>query len=202
MNSGSATARGGEAADASKPITSATARTTAEGCRAGRLRLGASLVHTINTRGSSAGDRSPPEVSPAPLTSAPRDVTVSQRRSPALGTRERRPEGAGKPGSACLGFCAGQGLASTGLQTAVRFLESARSSCRASLMTTRKPISGPAPRHGAGRIAGAKPVSRPLPAPAVSPAGAYSGWPDSSARQAGPARARAGRFDPCRRITH
>ena len=33
----------------------------------------------------------------------------------------------------------------------------------------------------------------PLPDPAVSPARAFPGWPDSSARQAGPARARAGR---------
>jgi hypothetical protein len=42
-------------------------------------------------------------------------------------------------------------------------------------------------------LGGAKPVSRPLPDPAVSPAGAFPGWPDSSAWQAGPARARAGR---------
>jgi hypothetical protein len=42
-------------------------------------------------------------------------------------------------------------------------------------------------------LGGAKPVSRPLPDPAVSPAGAFPGWPDSSAWQASPARARAGR---------
>jgi hypothetical protein len=42
-------------------------------------------------------------------------------------------------------------------------------------------------------LGGATPGSRPLPDPAVSPAGAFPGWPDSSARQAGPARARAGR---------
>ena len=41
-------------------------------------------------------------------------------------------------------------------------------------------------------LGGAKPVSRPLPDSAVSPAGAFPAWPDSSARQAGPARARAG----------
>jgi len=42
-------------------------------------------------------------------------------------------------------------------------------------------------------LGGGKPVPRPLPDPAVSPAGAFPGWPDASARQAGPARARTGR---------
>jgi hypothetical protein len=37
------------------------------------------------------------------------------------------------------------------------------------------------------------PFPAPLPDPAVCPAGAFPGWSDSSARQAGPARARAGR---------
>jgi hypothetical protein len=42
-------------------------------------------------------------------------------------------------------------------------------------------------------LGGTKPVSRLLPDPAVSPAGAFPGWPDSRERQAGPPRARAGR---------
>jgi len=42
-------------------------------------------------------------------------------------------------------------------------------------------------------LGGAKPVSRPVPDLAISPAGAFPGWPDSGARQAGPAVARAGR---------
>jgi hypothetical protein len=42
-------------------------------------------------------------------------------------------------------------------------------------------------------LGGAKPVSRPLPDPAISPAGAVPGWPDTRVRQAGPTRTRAGR---------
>ena len=45
----------------------------------------------------------------------------------------------------------------------------------------------------ARNLDGAKRVSRPLPDAAVSPAGGSPGWPDSSARQAGLARHRAGR---------
>jgi hypothetical protein len=43
------------------------------------------------------------------------------------------------------------------------------------------------------REGGPKPVSCPIPGPAVSLVGVFPGWPDSSARRAGPARARAGR---------
>jgi hypothetical protein len=44
-------------------------------------------------------------------------------------------------------------------------------------------------------LGGAKPVSRPLPDPAISPAGAVSGWPDTRVRQAGPTRTRAAKTD-------
>jgi hypothetical protein len=50
-------------------------------------------------------------------------------------------------------------------------------------------------------LGGPKLFPAPLPGPALSPAGHSQGGRTLSAQQAGPARARARRFDPCPRIT-